>query len=47
MKHQNGKMAKRVSFLIDKNGKIAHVTDSPAYDKHLAEMKDAVDKMKS
>ena len=40
-------MSRRVSFLIDKNGKIAHVTDAPAADKHLAEMKEAVDKLKS
>ncbi|HEY0456396.1 MAG TPA: peroxiredoxin [Verrucomicrobiae bacterium] len=39
-------MARRVSFLIDKEGKIAHVTDSPMADKHLAEMKEAVDKLK-
>ena len=39
-------MAKRVSFLIDLDGKIAHVTDSPSADKHLAEMKDAVEKIK-
>src|SRR3954447_9207448 len=31
-------MAKRVSFLIGLDGKIAHVTDSPSADKHLAEM---------
>jgi peroxiredoxin Q/BCP len=39
-------MAKRVSFLIGLDGKIAHVTDSPSADKHLAEMKDAVEKIK-
>ncbi len=38
-------MSRRVSFLIGKDGKIAHVTDSPSADKHLAEMKDAVDKL--
>lgn len=38
-------MSRRVSFLIAKDGKIAHVTDSPSADKHLAEMKDAVDKL--
>lgn len=42
-----GKMARRVSFLIDKSGKITHVTDAPSADKHLAEMKTAVDKLKS
>jgi peroxiredoxin Q/BCP len=46
-KMPNGKMARRVSFLIDKNGKITHVTDTPSADKHLAEMKDAVEKLKS
>ena len=39
-------MAKRVSFLIGLDGKIAHVTDNPKYDVHLAEMKDAVEKLK-
>ena len=38
-------MARRASFLIDKNGKIAHVTDNPSADIHLAEMKDAVEKL--
>ncbi len=38
-------MSRRVSFLISKDGKIAHVTDSPSADKHLEEMKDAVDKL--
>jgi thioredoxin-dependent peroxiredoxin len=45
-KHTNGKMARRVSFLIDKTGKIAHVTDTPSADKHLAEMHEAVTKLK-
>lgn len=40
------KMSRRVSFLIDKSGKIVHVTDAASADKHLAEMKDAVDKLK-
>ena len=40
------KMSRRVSFLIDKNGKIVHVTDTPSADKHLSEMKEAVDKVK-
>jgi len=39
-------MSRRVSFLIGKNGKIVHVTDAPSADKHLAEMKEAVDKIK-
>jgi thioredoxin-dependent peroxiredoxin len=34
-------MARRVSFLIGLDGKIAHVTDNPAADVHLNEMKDA------
>jgi peroxiredoxin Q/BCP len=38
-------MARRVSFLIGKDGKIKHVTDSPNADVHLAEMKDAVAKL--
>jgi peroxiredoxin Q/BCP len=36
------KMARRASFLINKDGKIAHVTDTPSADTHLSEMKDAV-----
>jgi peroxiredoxin Q/BCP len=40
------KFAKRVSFLIGLDGRIAHVTDSPSADTHLAEMKDAVAKLK-
>ena len=42
----NGKVAKRVSFLIAKDGVIKHVTDSPSADKHLAEMKEAAAKLK-
>ena len=38
-------MSRRVSFLIDKTGKIVHVTDSPNADKHLTETKDAIDKL--
>jgi thioredoxin-dependent peroxiredoxin len=38
--------ASRVSFLIDKTGKIAHVTDNKSADVHLDEMKDAVAKLK-
>ena len=44
-KHQNGKMSRRVSFMIDKNGKITHVTDAPQADKHLSEMKAAAEKL--
>jgi peroxiredoxin Q/BCP len=40
-------MAKRVSFLIGLDGKIVHVTDTMNADTHLAEMKEAVDKLKS
>ena len=39
-------MARRVSFLIGLDGKIAHVTDAPSADLHLSEMKDAVAKLK-
>ena len=39
-------MARRVSFLIGLDGKIAHVTDSPKPDPHLSEMKEAVAKLK-
>lgn len=39
-------MSRRVSFLIDKTGKIVHVTDASSADKHLSEMKEAVEKLK-
>lgn len=39
-------MARRASFLIGLDGKIAHVTDVPSADVHLAEMKDAAGKLK-
>ena len=39
-------MARRVSFLIAKDGRIAHVTDTGSAETHLAEMKDAVEKLK-
>lgn len=39
-------MARRASFLIGLDGKIAHVTDVPSADVHLTEMKDAVAKLK-
>ena len=43
----NGKnIARRVSFLIGLDGKIAHVTDSPQADVHLSEMKEAIVKLK-
>jgi peroxiredoxin Q/BCP len=35
-------MARRVSFLIGKDGKIVHVTDASSADVHLAEMKEAI-----
>ena len=39
-------LSRRVSFLINKQGRVVHVTDSPSADKHLAEMKEAVAKLK-
>jgi len=39
-------MARRASFLIGLDGKIAHVTDTPKAEVHLAEMKEAVEKLK-
>jgi thioredoxin-dependent peroxiredoxin len=42
----NGNKARRVSFLINREGKIAHVTDSPQADVHLSEMKEAIEKLK-
>jgi len=39
-------MARRVSFLIGTDGKILHVTDTMNAETHLAEMKDAVEKLK-
>jgi peroxiredoxin Q/BCP len=38
-------IARRASFLIGLDGKIAHVTDTPSADTHLAEMKEAVAKL--
>ncbi len=38
--------AKRVSFLIGKDGKVLHVTDSPNADVHLREMEEAIGKLK-
>ena len=44
----NGRpMARRVSFLIGKDGKIAHVTDTMNAETHLSEMQEAVEKMKN
>jgi thioredoxin-dependent peroxiredoxin len=39
-------MARRVSFLIGLEGRIAHVTDNPSADTHLSEMKAAVTRLK-
>lgn len=39
-------MARRVSFLIGKDGKILHVTDSPNADTHLTEISEFVAKLK-
>jgi peroxiredoxin Q/BCP len=39
-------MARRVSFLIGLDGKVAHVTDTPSADTHLSEIKEAVAKLK-
>ena len=38
-------VARRASFLVGLDGKVAHVTDVPAADVHLAEMKEAVAKL--
>jgi peroxiredoxin Q/BCP len=38
-------MARRVSFLIGRDGKIVHVTDTPSAATHLSEMKEAVGKL--
>ena len=43
---QGRSMARRASFLIGLDGKIAHVTDTPKAEVHLAEMKEAVEKLK-
>ena len=45
-KMANKNMARRVSFLIGLDGKIAHITDTGNADTHLAEMKDAIEKLK-
>jgi thioredoxin-dependent peroxiredoxin len=41
----NRDMARRVSFLISKEGRIAHVTDTPSAETHLVEMRGAVEKL--
>jgi thioredoxin-dependent peroxiredoxin len=45
-KMANRNMSRRVSFLIGLDGKIAHVTDDPKAETHLAEMKEAAEKIK-
>jgi len=35
-------MARRVSFLIGRDGRIVHVTDHPSADVHLSEMQEAI-----
>jgi peroxiredoxin len=40
-------LSRRISFLIGKDGKIIHITDNPSADKHLEEMKLAIEKLKS
>jgi peroxiredoxin Q/BCP len=40
-------MARRVSFLIGRDGRIIHVTDSPNAEVHLSEMKEAVAQKKN
>jgi thioredoxin-dependent peroxiredoxin len=44
---KNPKIARRVSFLIGKDGTIKHVTDNPSADVHLREMKEAVSQLAS
>ena len=39
-------VARRVSFLIGKDGKILHVTDAQSADTHLTEMSEAASKLK-
>jgi peroxiredoxin Q/BCP len=39
-------MARRISFLIDKDGKIIHITDNPSAAVHLEEMTAALPKLK-
>jgi len=40
-------VARRVSFLIGLDGKIAHVTASPQADAHVSEMKEAIAKLRA
>jgi len=41
------KMARRISFLIDKEGKIVHIIDDPDQQVHIDEMKRAVKELKT
>jgi thioredoxin-dependent peroxiredoxin len=43
---QGRNVARRASFLIGLDGRIAHVTDTPSADTHLSEMQEAVQKLK-
>jgi len=43
---QGKTMARRVSFLIGLDGKIAHITDASSASTHLTEMQEAVGKLK-
>ncbi len=46
VRREEGKnMARRASFLIGLDGKLAHVTDVPSAEVHLSEMKEAVAKL--
>ena len=45
-KASDAKTAKRVSFLIDRDGKIAHITDTPSAAVHLQEIKAAIERLK-
>ncbi len=47
VKNPERNIARRVSFLIDKNGVIRHVTDNPKADVHLDEMQQAVASLKT
>lgn len=42
VRKEGQKLARRVSFLIGKDGKIIHVTDAPNPDMHIKEMKEAI-----
>lgn len=46
VRNQGRNMARRASFLIGLDGKIAHVTDTPKAETHLAEMQEAVARLK-